>query len=167
MRRLSGFSVVLGVAFLLTGCPLTTDYPLGPSTNAPMDERLLGTWTVDKSSTDPELKSMAVFAFNKNEYYVEWVNKGDDEPSRLRAFITEIDNLYFVNVQDIEGDKKFIYCSFAVPSDNTLYVRVVDDALFKTEPSSSETLNHFIMKELRNTGLYREYIIFKRANKGP
>jgi hypothetical protein len=58
-------SLAIGL-FLLTACPMGTKYPLGPRSQFPMDQRLLGTWEND---TLPEARKVTIYASSSKDFY--------------------------------------------------------------------------------------------------
>lgn len=163
MAKFIRLLVITGLAALLAGCPLTTKYSLGPSMNAPMDRRLLGTWVFEKGSIEYPADPIVVFAFNRTEYLIESKSNDGKKRGHVRAYVTVIDNTSFLNFQDLRDSREeFNFYNYSFSSDNTLFIRVVDEQLFPNQPSSSAELNKLIKKNLRNPGLYGDNAIFRR-----
>jgi hypothetical protein len=102
MRKRVIASVSLtALLFLLSGCPMGTQCPLGPKAQYPMDQRLLGTWVND---TLPEARKVTIYAGNALGAY------------ELR--IDELGPLYLLDEQNFEtwvttiGQMNFIVLRF-------------------------------------------------------
>ena len=131
--------VVIMVSCVLFGCPLESKFPLGDSNNAPKEERLLGKWIVIEPE---EIKngSLSVFSFNEHEYYLEYQEAKGKTTGRSRAFITMIDNVYFLNVQDIEdrsSERDYTFGKISVLTNNVLTLWTLEDDLLSQKPLST------------------------------
>lgn len=154
-------------ASIFAGC-LLTEYALTTKTDVIINPKLLGTWIIDQSSIDNsivkvDIKDISVFSFNDSEYYLEWLNGEEEEPVRLRAYITIIDNVSFLNIQNIaEDEKTFLICKLVSTSDNTVGLSFIDDFLFQKRPSSSNEIYSVVRENLNNPKLYGMSIDLRR-----
>ena len=58
------------ISFLLTACPLETEYPLTTKKDIQINPKLLGYWATSMEGIDIVVK---IFPFNNDEYYMEWI----------------------------------------------------------------------------------------------
>ncbi len=150
---------------LLCGCPLSTTLPLGPSIDAPMDSRIVGKWVFMEDAGDTkEAAALSILPFNEHEYYAEVIEKGRTT-DRYRAYLTVIEGVPFLNVQEIREDparRTFMFVKVSV-SENTLALAVVEDTLAsKKKPSTSDELRQFIREHIENPSLYDTPMKFRR-----
>ncbi len=164
VRHYCRLAVIL-VSCVLFGCPLQSKFPLGDSNNAPMDERLLGVWIIEEPE---ELKNgkLSIFSFNETEYYMESQEPKSGETGRSRAFITIIDNVIFLNFQEIEhgsSERDYGFLKISVSSSNVLRIWSLEDGLLPRKPTSTEDLSSFVRDNINNPKLYgKERITLKK-----
>jgi len=107
--------------------------PLADAADAPLDERLLGQWVaLDDDAEAGLLQEVAgadtvgiqVYRFSEHEYLIEWpeyVCRNFRTPElmdhRMRAFITVIDNVRFLNLQDIGDDTDYLIARYSFTPD--------------------------------------------------
>jgi hypothetical protein len=104
--------LLLPLAVLLPGCAYTSPVPLGDPADAPLDEALVGDWVGEAEEGGPgDSATIRVRRFKQHEYMVEWhlwecqmYRPPQFRDRRLRAFITAIDSVRFLSIQDIQGD---------------------------------------------------------------
>jgi hypothetical protein len=136
MRHLNSLEVtmrgvpLLTLALLLPGCVYTSAIPLGDPAAAPFDQALVGDWIVESEGADDEAVGDAlpidsagirVHRFNQHEYlieYHEWACAEFRVPRaverRLRAFISTVDTVRFLNIQDIVGDTAYMFAHYTI-----------------------------------------------------
>lgn len=163
MRYVYRLAIVL-LPVLLVGCPLTGKYPLGDSRSAPMDDRYIGRWVVTMADHGDN-ERMLILPFNENEYYVEIRVDNDNVLSRHRAYLTSIDNVHILNLQDLDNsvakrNYSFIKISFA--ADDIISLRIVKDNLLKMKNPSGEDLKRYIRDNIDNEEIYGKAISLKR-----
>lgn len=167
VRRSCRLVVILLSCFLF-GCPLESRFPLGESRHAPIDERLLGEWIIEEPK---ELKGgkVSIFSFNETEYYMESHEPKNGETGRSRAFITMIDNVMFLNFQEIEhasSQRDYGFVKISISSNNVLAMWGLEDTLVSKKPASAEELYSFVRDNLKNPKLYgKEIIILRKEAK--
>ncbi len=168
MRDRWGLSVVFTLSFLCTGCPLSSQYSLGDKHDAPVYQKMIGKWVGAEPGKDDE-GAITIFRFNENEYYIEISDNRNKKIDRFRAFITKIDNVSILNVQDVsetEPNRHFIYVKVSEYADNTIMFSVVeDDLLPRKEFSSRADLLKFIRSNITNSRLYDNLVTLKRAGQ--
>jgi hypothetical protein len=151
MKPCSGLLLVL-LSFLMLGCPLRSDYPLGDSRNAPMNERYIGKWIVADAGQGGK-EFLSIFPFNENEYYVETNIVTEGKLSRFRAYSTVIDNVDMLNAQEIDDRstaRDFSFFKISLSADNTLTLWFLDDGPLSKKPSSREDLLGYVRKNIGN-----------------
>lgn len=167
MIKFFRFVGVLSLSCLIVGCPLVSEYPLTSNMSVPINPKLVGTWIQEGNTTDTKSLSISIFAFNQQEYYMEVRdNNNIEDVMRLRAFISTIDNVPFLNFKDITGCYKgYRYFKYILSSDNVLNLRIIDDELIPARPSTQEGLLSDIRRYINNDNLYTVPIKFIRIDK--
>lgn len=112
-------TLLLPAAVALSGCMYEAPFPLGDASTAPFDQALLGTWEI--ANVDTVL--VLVHRFNEHEYLAEWeeVTTGTGgvetrRDARARFFITVLDEVRFLNVQEL-GDTVYSFAAYSVSGD--------------------------------------------------
>ena len=154
--------------FLLTGCPLESKYSLGDSHSAQMDQRLMGKW-VDASSEKSTKGTLSIYRFNEYEYYIEAIGIENNKTDRFRGYLTPIDNVPILNVQEITDKQtpmEFLFVKVSLSPDNILALYVIEDSLLsgRSLSSRSDLLSH-ITTNINNTKLYDNVITLRRKVK--
>ncbi len=159
---------VLPLLFLLTGCPLESKYSLGESQSAQMDQRLVGKW-VDASSDNSAKGTLSIYRFNENEYYIEAIDNDTNKTDRYRGFLTSIDNVPILNVQEItdkQSQMEFLFVKVSLSADNILMLYILQDSLLSGRSLSSRNdLLSYIRKNYNNSKLYDDVIMLRRKVK--
>jgi len=140
------------VFILFIGCPYNSEVPLSNSTKAKIDEQLLGKWEGNVMDVD----TLEFLQFNDNEYIILLKEIGKNECGLMRAFITEIKDQNFLNIQSVyppNDDKEWIFINFKVKND-ALTIKVIEDNIFKKQFTSSDSLYNFTSENLNNIALY-------------
>lgn len=100
----------LPLLFLLAACAYTSRVPLAAPDAHAFDEALFGGWIASDDDSLPDAGSLPVLVtrFNEHEALVEWqrwacadFSVPRHEKRRLRIFLTRIDSVAFLNIQDI------------------------------------------------------------------
>lgn len=152
MRNI-GILLFLFILPLLWGCPYESDVPLGKSSKAEIDQALLGAW---KNTTEGESFTMIIEQFNDHELLIMGVEDGEVQQEAMRAFVTDIKDEQFLNLQDIEDsyDERGWYLVKYTISGDTLMAWTIDDKLFTKPCTSSRELYRFVKQNLQNKALY-------------
>ncbi len=170
-RAAGGRAPGMGVALLflsllvLSGCPLKSRQPLGDARGAPMDEKLLGEWAAAGPGKAEE-GILRIFRFNETEYYLESFDGKDRKTDRYRGYLATVDNVRFLNVQEI-ADKPsggdFHFARISMPDDNALTLRIVEGDLPGGESATSGSgLLSYIRTHIENPKLYGDAIPLRR-----
>lgn len=156
---------VLSLLFLLTGCPLESKYSLGDSHNAQIDPRLIGKW-VDASPEKSDKGTLSIYRFNENEYYIETMDHDTRKIDRFRGYLTPIDNVPILNVQEITdktSQMEFLYVKVTLSGDDILKLYIMEDSLLSGRSLTSRLdLLSYIRENINNSKLYDNAIILKR-----
>lgn len=150
----------LALMVFLCGC-YVSKIPMASSANSELDPNLIGKWERIVTEKDPTPVEMLVLQFNDNEYYAEY--RDANELLRFRAYIVKIEEVPFINVQDIKEDRSFIFVRYSVGEDGVLTLRKVSEDFVKSEFETSEALYEFIKNNMNEDRLYDEADRFKRA----
>lgn len=156
--------ILLLLSFLLVGCPVGSKYPLGDSRKVQIDERLLGDWRSIKSKDIGE-GILKVFQFNENEYYMEIKGDNDNDVSRVRSFITIIDNVSILNIQDIKNEfssQKYVYIKYEMAKDNVLTFWTMDSNIIPKKELSKDELYSHVLSNINNDKFYEKVGSFIR-----
>ena len=175
------------VSALLTGLLLASLFgcegsklPLGPADQAPVDQRLVGTWDLVPHPDDEERAWMHILQFNDHEYYLEYVAEDDDQDMisdgkadtlRFRAYATPIDDLLFANLQCLNCDERvYFFFRYELSGEDLLLVRQFAEEVYK-EPiqtlETSDALRSFVRNHRNDEALYEsERIAFRRRAGG-
>ncbi|MGE5237254.1 MAG: hypothetical protein ACM3ON_00440 [Chloroflexota bacterium] len=164
MKRRLLLSVAGILQILLCGCPLSSTLPLGPSIDAPMDSRILGKWVfIEDAGDSKEAAVLSILPFNEHEYYAEAVERGRTT-DRYRAYLTLIEGVPFLNVQEIREEpakRTFMFVKVSV-SEDALGLAVVEDTLAKEKPLTSDELRQLIREHIENPSLYDTPMKFRK-----
>ena len=159
--QLSTFLLTL----LILGCPFVSNVPLDSSEKAKLDKKLIGKWA--ESPKKDELSStLSVFQFNEREHLI--IIEENNETAIYGAFVTKIKGNYFLNARSIEKEPKekleYAFVKYLIKNDS-LFLQIVDDELFKERFTSSKRLRKFISENLNNDKLYGEQEILVRVEE--
>lgn len=161
MNRVSNFIFLLVVLVLLQSCIdlgiYISDVPLSSSDTEAVDIRLIGNW--EKPSEKDKgtgMETIEFILFNENEYVVRSGEGADN--TLIRAFITRISGILFLNFQDLsETNWQYVFCKYSINEKNELILNFMDDSLFDTDkPETSKKLRKFIKKNLKNPDLFNK-----------
>jgi hypothetical protein len=157
-------AIIFVLAIPLIGCPVSGTSPLGNREDALMDDKLLGTWeaiTIDKT----EEGNILIFQFNDKELYLEGKGKSDNSVSRSRIFITVIDNVKFMNWQEIKNyniTKEYLYLKYNITDDNMLQLWYLNSNYIPKDKTDGPELVSFIKRNINMDKLYEKAGIFRR-----
>ncbi len=104
----------LPLLFLLTACPIGLDYSPGAIGTEVVNENLSGTWVLDESHDDHEVRKVKFTKIDKYSYAVEVLEQGEMyalETSRLTMYQTKIDGLNVMYLKP-EGENKYYLYQF-------------------------------------------------------
>jgi hypothetical protein len=155
----------LPLLFLLTGCPLKSKYSLGDSHSARMDQGLMGKW-VDASPEKSAKGTLSIFRFNENEYYIEAIDHETQKTDRYRGYLTSIDNVPILNIQEImekQSPMEFLFVKVSLSPEKILMLYIIEDSLLSGRSLSSRNdLLSYIRTNINNPKLYDNAIILRR-----
>jgi len=161
MHRELKFTLVMTVFILLQSCIdlgiYISDVPLNSSGSEPADMRLVGNWEkVLKNNKSSGIEALEFILFSENEYVLrsgEGVNN-----NLIRAFITKISGISFLNFQDLsETKRQYVFCKYSIKDNSELILNFVSDTLFDSDkPETSRKLRKFIKNNLENPELFHK-----------
>ncbi|MBK8556910.1 MAG: hypothetical protein IPL65_14560 [Lewinellaceae bacterium] len=94
--------MLLLAALIFSGCPVSTDYPLGENGTEKIDKNLFGTWTTDNA--DSEVKKVTINSADNLTYNVSVQEKGEmyaAEEDQFKAWLTRLDKRTFLVLQEL------------------------------------------------------------------
>jgi len=179
MNKLFKLLLVVIVILSLGGCLdfglYESKVPLTSSENAQIDARLLGQWVglesepreVNGSSAEnkhddqSELQHIRLVRFNQREYVL---TSDDKEGCKvLRAYITAIGEVTFINIQELDEERTFLFCRYSFSDDDILTLEFVAKGLFEKidEMTDSDALYEFFKKNLDNPQFYSKEMVLR------
>ena len=169
--KINKFVSLLALYFLIfSGCE-GSKFPLSDPSDSSIDERFIGSWGMLEPDEDGGASFLNIFAFNEHEYYVEGWDKGDeDEMMRLNAFSTEIDDVWFANIQCINCDEDesgyFFFKYNLNPQDELLVYGINEDFYDELKESESiRSVRSFIRKRMGDADfLEDEFARYRRLD---
>jgi hypothetical protein len=107
--------------FMLTGCPVSSKFPLGPKGAEPVNQELIGTW----NQGDKELEAQKIKISNgkdANTYKVEVLEKGDAfmaDATQFNGWLTNINKMQFLVLQEApDGNATETYFVYHIQQKN-------------------------------------------------
>ncbi len=101
--------IVITLGILLTGCPVSSTYPLGEQEKAePINRELLGTWVNTQEGTEAN-KIVVEKGKEKNTYEINVIEKGSSfmaDGDKFIAWVTTMNDLKFMVLKEILIDNK-------------------------------------------------------------
>ncbi len=94
-------------SLMLTGCPVSSKYPLGVKGAVPADNNLLGTWAQDDEKTEAT-KVKITKGKEDNTYNLVVEEKGEAfmaDATQFKAWLTVINNQNFLVLQENQDEK--------------------------------------------------------------
>ena len=165
-------SIIGTIFFLLCtiGC-YESEVPLSSNPSPKIDLKLVNYWgSIPKDKNETKYK-LAIFKFNENEYLISW-RENQGETQITRGFITIIDNLKILNIQNIgtldKKDRTYFFFKYMINDEGILKVQILSDEnlLLKDKKfSSPEEFKKFIQKNINHKKLFGEAVEFKPIEK--
>jgi hypothetical protein len=140
---------------LLGGC--NYDVPITAGPTRPVEKQLLGNWVaVDKDNPKPD--QMKVRQLDEFTYVIAY--NGD----LYRAFHSDLANVPFVSVQDLESaDRQYAYFSWRLSPDGAqLTLQLVSTKVIPDTTPDSASVQRLLTANLANPGLFGEPVQFIR-----
>ncbi len=159
--------ILLLLVLPLGGCPLTGNYPLGSRDNALIDNRIIGKWEAI-TTKESEKGNLRIYQFNEKEYYFEAFTESDNSISRGRVFITGIDNVKFMNYQEINNYKVmdgYVYIKYEIFKENLMRWWALDIRSLPTKNLEGAELISYIKHNLNRDKLYEKLGDYNRVDK--
>lgn len=156
--------VLLLFAVAAIGCE-GAGAPLGEPDELTVDKTVTGTWYA--AGDDEEAQWLRVWAFNENEYYVEWETEDDeDEVARLRVFSSDLDTYVFSNVQCVgcnEEDRAewFLY-QYELESPDVLLIRSIRETHYSealSQMTRSRDVRSYVEQHMDEPGFFSDNVL--------
>ncbi len=138
---------------LLWGCPYESEFPLTPPSQAVIDSALVGQWEPAEEQGEPP-GIMSILPFNDRELVIVGVERGKGDVGLLRAISSAVDGQMFLSVQELspKGGEGWALVNYTVLGDS-LFLRIVDEALFSGRFESAAELRDFLRGHLNDPDL--------------
>lgn len=157
MKKFIQLFAVVSFSFLLLGCPYETEVPIDqPSIKFPGN--LFGRWEPKNSSDD-------VLTIKRKDDFVVTITKTkkdakpDDSVEQYEAFLSEVDNIRFLNVTDVSENnatlKYVLYRIDVSPNSARITLSAVTENIDETFTSSAE-LKAFIQKNMQHSFFFEK-----------
>ncbi len=164
------YLLLLPLTFLLTGCPLTSDYPIdAPSIK--VNIAYLGKWQDATGGSDFSEEKIIYSVTKKSEYLYGLETSSfdyDDEGILLEyktfyeAHFSKIGTTDFINIKDLtDGMEQYMIYKVEIAGDNCILTEV--SGCISQEFSSSADLKTFLTKHINNELLFTEILTFFRV----
>lgn len=161
MKMILKYILIITILILFQSCIdlgiHISDFPLDTPETRAADPGLTGHWKkISEKAEDTGIETLEFIQFNKNEYIVR-SGEGVDN-NLIRAFITRISGIQFLNFQDLsETKRQYVFCKYSISDENELILNFIADTLFKPDhPKTSKELRKFIKKNLGNPELFNK-----------
>jgi hypothetical protein len=167
-----GFLAFVGLFFLsMTGC-YESKVPLSSTPTLNIDTKLVNYWiSIPKEKNDDEIK-LAIFKFNEMEYFISWKEGANQETIMARGFISDIENVRILNIQDIKSidnnDRTYLFFNYIIDEKGILTAKILsnENPLLKNKKfNTPEEFQSFIKKNIKNKELFSDPIEFKPTDK--
>lgn len=155
------FLLLLPIMWVLAGCPVSMDYPLGYQDKDAFDERLIGTWSASDTST--EVLKVRFAKIDAHSFHAEVLQRGSmyvEEVDAFTGWCTTLNGqtfMYFQNAADkMGGYYSYIYWfdgQTLVASDFSLKVGGVD-AVTSIEAYRREVMASMQYSDFKGTPIY-------------
>jgi len=163
------YLLLLPLGFLLTGCPLTTEYPIdAPSIKVNIG--YLGKWQDATGGTNFSEDKIVYSVTKKTDflYGIETSSYEYDEEGNLTEFktiyeghISKVAGVDFINIKDLsEGIEEYMIYKFELSGNNCILTEV--SGCISQEFSSSAQLKAFLTKHINNELLFTDIQTFFR-----
>lgn len=166
MRSRLNIAWLLVLVVLAAGC-YESPVPIAPPGSVAVDSSLLGRWEQVGPEAGLMPSHLGIEAEDAFLYSVRFCCA--DAPTlpadtaHLRAFVTLVDDVPFVNVQDASGVEPYFFFRYALTPDSILTLWPVGGCVFDEPLLTSEALEHALRLHLDNERLYLdEPLQFKR-----
>lgn len=99
--------------FVITGCPVSVDFPLGTPGTEKINKDMIGTWT--QTDTDKEVMKMEITKIDNFSVKVVVTEKGElyaEDADTFTAWFTDVDGKHFIYLRaagNTEADY-YTYC---------------------------------------------------------
>ena len=165
MKKYILYVLIAVLCSFIYGC-YESEVPLSIASSSQIDTHLVNYWvSIPKKADDVKIR-LAILKFNDNEYLISW-KQGDDETLITRGFITEIDDIRIINVQNIksldEKERSFLFFKYSIADNGILKTQILSDTsdlLKGVKFDSSKEFFAFIKENHGNKDLFGEEFDF-------
>ncbi|MCK4889358.1 MAG: hypothetical protein KAS21_07450 [Candidatus Aminicenantes bacterium] len=165
MNKALKYILIMAVSVFLQSCIdlgiYISDFPLSSSDTEAVDIRLIGNWEkISEKNKGTGMDTLEFILFNENEYVVR-SGEGMDH-NLVRAFITKISGISFLNFQDLsETKRQYVFCKYRINDEKELTLNFIADTIFDSDkPETSKKLGKFLKKNLKNPELFNKEMSF-------
>lgn len=148
--------VFIPLMWVLAGCPVSVDYPLGNMGKEVIDKQLIGTWTT--SDTSAEIISVRVVKLDDHTLAAKVLERGSmyvEEIDDFKGWCTSLNGRNFVYFQDAADSKAGFYTYTYWFEDGKL---VLSDFALKVGGVDAVTSTENYRKEVTESMSYEDFL---------
>jgi len=154
---------------LLAGCLATSGcisgfkHPLGPTSQAYIDNRLLGSWSCVTEERKPV--GLNFVKFDSRQYYLR-ITDSRSEPDDARAFATRLEELDFLNVRSIgpKADDEWTFSQYSFTEAGQLKLKYVDPQPFEDVLDDPEAVRDRLVSQLEDPEVVQDFMTCTRRD---
>ena len=161
MKKLFVIVLLAALPVFFLGCPYNSKVAIDSKPIVKIDERMIGTWGI----TDTAITYYEIGKLNDNEYLIKEYSKDKDNvakvTSKYSAFISEINNVTFLNVKQLPEKDDFSlfgeeYYFYKIVLEPGVIISTPVTNFIKEEFTSSEALRSFFAENMKNSYFFQE-----------
>lgn len=150
---------LLGITLFTIGC-VTAKYPIDATPLIKQDKRLLGKWKPVKKEDGKDVYTIS--ANDEYTYKVSFKDKGSKKTEVCTAYLSDIDNVKFLNVRFKEDStENYFFLRLLDIKSNDITVASIGDTTLKALNSAQEVRSSF-SKNLYKASFYDDTVHFRR-----
>lgn len=144
-RRTLQFLFLLPLAILMTGCPYSSEVPLGDPQESVIDPALLGKWVTCHQGDVVSTDTLWIMEFNRHEYLIVF-NQSREGKCLIecgRGFITVIDKTKILNFTGLGEPARFNFNRYEMKGSLMITSSASDQFIRDTFTSSGALCTYF------------------------
>ena len=155
------------LTLMFTGCPYDSDYSITDASAAIKEPTLQGYWVGESKGDSDEFGFLNIMSFNSNEFLAELtsINGAQIQIEKFRTFPCTIGKNKFLNVQALDGKKKFGFYRYSLSGDTLIAEPVSDKFPGNKAMKSQVELRVYIEKNMSDPKFYEDRMVFVRKKK--
>lgn len=161
MKKLFVFVFLAALPVLFLGCPYQSKVAIDSKPIIKIDERMIGKWGI----SDTALTYYEFGKLNDYEYLIKEYSRDKDKEakvtSKYSAFLSEINNVTFLNVKQLPEKDNFSlfgeeYYFYKIVLEQGVIISTPVTNFIKEEFSNSENLRSFFADNMKNSYFFQE-----------